>query len=233
MGLGNRIIEAAWVFVEIAVLSRLAAVAPWDLGTSPVAWVAAILGVDFAYYWYHRAHHEIRLLWAVHVVHHSSEEYNLAVALRQPWLIMTWLPFLAPLALLGVPVAVLGAAYAANLFYQFWIHTQLIDRMPRWYEFVFNTPSHHRVHHGTNAEYLDRNYGGILIVWDRLFRSFEPEVAPVVFGLTKNIGTTNPLRIATHEIVAIVRTVRGARTWRARVGHVMRGPGWTPVRVAA
>jgi sterol desaturase/sphingolipid hydroxylase (fatty acid hydroxylase superfamily) len=196
-----------------------------------VAWLVALLGVDLAYYWYHRSHHEVRLLWASHVVHHSSRRYNLAVALRQPWIVFTTLPFLAPLALLGVPHELIAASWAINLLYQFWIHTELIDRMPRWFEAVFNTPSHHRVHHGKNPQYLDRNYAGVLMVWDRWFGTFEPEVEPVVFGLTKDITTHNPFKIATHELAAIARDVRASRTWRDRAGRVFRGPGWQPAPV--
>jgi sterol desaturase/sphingolipid hydroxylase (fatty acid hydroxylase superfamily) len=228
MGMGNRILEVGWVIVELAVLAWLYHRSPFDLGNGVAAWVIALVGVDFAYYWYHREHHEVRLLWASHVVHHSSRRYNLAVALRQPWLVFTTLPFLAPVALLGVPPELIAASWAINLLYQFWIHTELIDRMPAWFELVFNTPSHHRVHHGNNARYLDRNYGGVLIVWDRWFGTFEPEVEPVVYGLTKDIETYNPWRIATHELVAIAHDVRAARDWRERLGRVFRGPGWQP-----
>ena len=228
MGIGNRVLEVGWVVVELAVLSWLHRRAAFDLGHGAAAWVIALVGVDVAYYWYHRSHHEVRLLWASHVVHHSSRRYNLAVALRQPWIVFTTLPFLAPLALLGVPHEIIAASWALNLLYQFWIHTELIDRMPRWFEAVFNTPSHHRVHHGKNQQYLDRNYAGVLIVWDRWFGTFEPEVEPVVFGLTKDITTHNPLRIATHELAAIARDVRAATTWRVRLGRMFRGPGWQP-----
>jgi sterol desaturase/sphingolipid hydroxylase (fatty acid hydroxylase superfamily) len=226
MGLGNRVLEVGWVVIELALLGWLHDRSVLDVGDGVVAWAVALLGVDLAYYWYHRSHHEVRLLWASHVVHHSSQKYNLAVALRQPWIVFTTLPFLAPLALLGVGPELIAAAWALNLLYQFWIHTELIDRMPRWFEAVLNTPSHHRVHHGSNPQYLDRNYGGVLIVWDRWFGTFEPEVEPVVYGLTKNIDTYNPLRIATHELAAIARDVRAAGSWRIRVGRVLRGPGW-------
>ena len=228
MGAGNRILEVGWVVIELAALRWLHGRTAVDLGHGVVGWIVALVGVDLAYYWYHRSHHEVRVLWASHVVHHSSRRYNLAVALRQPWLVFTTLPFLAPLAVLGVPHDVIAAAWAINLLYQFWIHTELIDRLPRWFEAVFNTPSHHRVHHGSNRQYLDRNYAGILIVWDRWFGTFEPEVEPVVFGLTKDITTHNPLRIATHELIAIAKDVRAAGSWRERLGRVLRGPGWQP-----
>jgi sterol desaturase/sphingolipid hydroxylase (fatty acid hydroxylase superfamily) len=115
-----------------------------------------------------------------------------------------------------------------NLAYQFFLHTERIDRLPRWFEWVFNTPSHHRVHHGSQTPYLDRNYGGILILWDRLFRTFEPERQRVVYGLTTNVGTYNPVRVAFAEYAAIGRDLRAARSWRDRAGHLFRGPGWSP-----
>jgi sterol desaturase/sphingolipid hydroxylase (fatty acid hydroxylase superfamily) len=228
MGVGNRILEVGWIVVELAVLAWLHDRAAFDLGHGVAAWLVALLAVDLAYYWYHRMHHEVRLLWASHVAHHSSQRYNLAVALRQPWIVFTTLPFLAPVALLGVDGELIALSWALNLLYQFWIHTELIDRMPRWFEATFNTPSHHRVHHGKNPEYLDKNYAGVLIVWDRWFGTFEPEVAPVRYGLTKDIATHNPFRIATHELVAIARDVRAASSWSERYGRVFRGPGWQP-----
>jgi sterol desaturase/sphingolipid hydroxylase (fatty acid hydroxylase superfamily) len=199
-----------------------------DLGEGALGWVVAMLSWDFAYYWLHRSEHEVRLLWATHVNHHSSEFYNLSTALRQPWLPFGVLLFFPPLALLGVRPWMILVSGGFNLVYQFWIHTEAIDRLPGWFEFVFNTPSHHRVHHGSNPEYLDRNHGGILIVWDRLFGTFEPERARVVYGLTRNIRTFSLHRIFSHEIIAISRDVAADRAIGDRVGHVFRGPGWKP-----
>ena len=130
--------------------------------------------------------------------------------------------------MLGFAPWMIFLAISWNLLYQFWIHTEKIGRMPRWYEAIFNTPSHHRVHHGSNEQYLDRNYAGIMIVWDRLFGTFEPEGERVRYGLTANIGTFNPLRVAFHEWVAVWRDVRGAANWRARLGYMFKGPGWGP-----
>jgi sterol desaturase/sphingolipid hydroxylase (fatty acid hydroxylase superfamily) len=159
-------------------------------------WTYALLFLadDFAYYWFHRIHHEVRVFWASHVVHHSSEHYNLSTALRQTWTPMTALPFWAPLALLGFPPWMILTQQAISLIYQFWIHTERVKKMPAWFEFFFNTPSHHRVHHGSNEVYLDRNYGGILIVWDRLFGSFQGETERVRYGLTKNIRSFRPTK---------------------------------------
>jgi sterol desaturase/sphingolipid hydroxylase (fatty acid hydroxylase superfamily) len=192
------------------------------------AWVALMLVWDFAFYWMHRAEHEVRLLWASHVTHHSSEHYNLSTALRQTWTPYPEHLFLLPLAWLGFEPTMVIATFGLNLVYQFWIHTEAIDRLPRWFEAVLNTPSHHRVHHGSNPRYLDRNYGGVLIVWDRLFGTFEPETEPVVYGLTKNIHSFRPLTIAFHEHRAILDDVRHADGLGTKVGHVLRGPGWDP-----
>lgn len=197
-----------------------------DLGTGALGWTVAIIGWDFAYYWHHRVEHENRFLWASHVNHHSSQHFNLSTALRQPWTPWTGLVFFPPLAFLGVQPRMIMVSAGINLIYQYWIHTEAIGKLPRTVEAVFNTPSHHRVHHGSNPEYLDKNYAGMLIVWDRIFRTFEPENARVVYGLTKNITTYNPFRIAFHEYAAIARDAWHAKTWRHRVGIFVHGPGW-------
>lgn len=230
MGLGNAIINSVWRLGEIAVLAFI--YEHWALLSLPAdSWTTYLLlflADDFAFYSYHRIHHEVRLFWAQHVVHHSSQHFNLSTALRQQWVLMTELPFWAPLALLGFTPAMIVGMHAVSLMYQYWIHTETIKKLPRWYEFIFNTPSHHRVHHGSNAQYLDRNYGGILIIWDRIFGSFEPEGERVKYGLTKNIQTFNPLKVFAHEWQAIWRDVRGASTRREKLGYMFRGPGWTP-----
>ncbi|HLN16289.1 MAG TPA: sterol desaturase family protein [Acidimicrobiales bacterium] len=197
-----------------------------DWGSGPLAVAAAVAGWDFLYYWNHRFMHESRYMWAVHVVHHSSEHYNLSTALRQPVAdsLGTSVPY-GLLCLLGLGPDVVETARGVNLLYQFWIHTETIDRLGPP-EAVLNTPSHHRVHHGSNRQYLDRNHGSILIVWDRLFGTFEPEGEPVVYGLTKNIDTFQPGRIAGHEYVDMLRDVAASTSWRERLSYVVRGPGW-------
>jgi sterol desaturase/sphingolipid hydroxylase (fatty acid hydroxylase superfamily) len=170
----------------------------------------------------------VNALWAAHVVHHQSEDYNLAVALRQNILTsFTSVPFFLPLALAGVSPIVFASMNALSLLYQFWIHTELVGRLG-WCEEWLNTPSHHRVHHGINPRYLDKNYGAIFIVWDRLFGTFEPERAPVEYGLTKNIETFSLWKIAFHEYAAIARDLYRARSWGDRVGIVTHGPAWRP-----
>ncbi len=197
-----------------------------DRGRGPLALAAAIFGWDAIYYWNHRFMHEVRALWAIHVVHHSSERYNLSTALRQP--VADALGVFVPsglLCLLGIRPELVETARGVNLIYQFWIHTDTIRTVGRGEE-VLNTPSHHRVHHGSNRQYLDRNHGSILIVWDRLFGTFEREEEPVAYGLTRNLGTFNPLRVAAHEHAEMIRDIAGARTWRDRLSYVVRGPGW-------
>jgi sterol desaturase/sphingolipid hydroxylase (fatty acid hydroxylase superfamily) len=196
------------------------------LGTGPAAIALAIAGWDFIYYWNHRFSHESRYMWAMHVVHHSSERYNLSTALRQPVAdaLGTTLPY-GTLCLLGISPELITMARSVNLLYQFWIHTETIGRIGGP-EAVLNTPSHHRVHHGSNREYLDRNHGSILIVWDRLFGTFEPEEEPVRYGLTKNINTFNAGRIVGHEYAAILGDVARSTSWRERLSYVVRGPGW-------
>jgi sterol desaturase/sphingolipid hydroxylase (fatty acid hydroxylase superfamily) len=203
-----------------------------SLGTGPLALAVALVGWDFIYYWNHRFMHTSRYMWAVHEVHHSSERYNLSTALRQPVAdaLGTMLPY-GLLCLIGVPPEAVATARGVNLIYQFWIHTEAIDRIGRA-ERALNSPSHHRVHHGTNREYLDRNHGGILIVWDRMFGTFEPEDARVVYGLTTNIDTFNPARIASHEYVDLARDLASSRGWAERLSYVLRGPGWALKRRA-
>jgi sterol desaturase/sphingolipid hydroxylase (fatty acid hydroxylase superfamily) len=197
-----------------------------DLGSGPVQLLTAILVWDFVYYWSHRLQHESRYMWAIHVVHHSSERYNLSTALRQPVadVLGVWVPY-GLLARAGIRPHLISQARAINLLYQYWIHTETIRSLGPA-ESVLNTASHHRVHHGSNSQYLDRNHGSILIVWDKLFGTFEAEREDVVYGLTKNIGTYNPVRIATHEHADMLRDVARSTNWRDRVSFVVRGPGW-------
>ena len=178
-----------------------------DIGKHPVAtWIVALGGVDFIYYWWHRTSHRVNLLWAAHAVHHQSEDYNLAVALRQAVLTpFTSLPFSLPLALIGVPPLVFVVADSVSTLYQFWIHTELVGRMGPL-EAVLNTPSHHRVHHARNPEYIDRNYGAILIIWDRMFGTFAREEAPPVFGITKPFRSFNSLRAQLQPLIDVVAT---------------------------
>jgi len=209
-------------------------VAPWQLPVDAwYTWVIGIVGVDLMYYVYHRMAHRVRFFWATHQAHHSSQYFNLATALRQKWNVSGDVALRAVLPLLGVPPAVVFASFSANLIYQFWIHTERIDKLWRPIEFVFNTPSHHRVHHGMDPEYLDKNYGGILIIWDRMFGSFQPEIFRPHYGLTKQVDTYNIWKLETHEYVAMFRDAARVTRWRDRLGYLFGPPGWTPAEQPA
>ncbi|MEZ0381790.1 MULTISPECIES: sterol desaturase family protein [Mycobacteriaceae] len=230
MGLVSVATTAGWKFLALLGYAAIYTyLAPWHLSPRQwYTWVIAILGVDLLYYTYHRIAHRVRLVWATHQAHHSSQYYNLATALRQKWNnsgeILLWIP----LPLLGIPPWMVFAAFSVNLIYQFWVHTERIDKLPRVIEFIFNTPSHHRVHHGMDQEYLDKNYGGILIVWDRLFGSFAPERFRPRYGLTKQVDTFNIIKLQIHEYASILADVRAAKRWRDRLGYVFGPPGWQP-----
>jgi len=201
----------------------------------PFAWSSLLLAFvldDLRYYWWHRISHRSRWFWASHVVHHSSQHYNLSVAVRQSWTSQfTGLTLMnVPLAWIGFHPATIALAFSVNLLYQFWLHTEAIDRLPGWFEAVFNTPSHHRVHHASNARYLDSNYAGVFIIWDKLFGTFVPENAAEAprYGLVKNLGTFNPIRIATHEYVAIAKDlVQPQLSLAQRLAYLFAPPGWS------
>jgi sterol desaturase/sphingolipid hydroxylase (fatty acid hydroxylase superfamily) len=234
MGSGNVIINVVWKLAVVTTYAGLYELTPLRLSSdNPLTWVALFFADDFSYYWFHRISHENRVFWASHVVHHSSRHYNLSTALRQTWVPMTYFPFWLWMPLVGFAPWMVLLAQSWSLIYQFGLHTERIARLPRPLEAVLNTPSHHRVHHGANEQYLDRNYAGILIIWDRLFGSFEPERERVRYGLTKNIDTFNPVRVAFHEYIALWHDVRAAATWRERFGHVWHGPGWQPAEEEA
>lgn len=197
-------------------------------------WSFAIAFVleDCRYYWWHRISHRSRWFWASHVVHHSSQHFNLSTNLRQSWTSQfSGLTLLGmPLAFIGFDPALVGLAFTLNLIYQFWIHTESVGKMPRWFEWLLNTPSHHRVHHASNPGYLDANYAGVFMIWDRLFGSFVGERGddPPRYGIVHNLGSFNPLRIALHEYHAIARDLlRRDVTWLHRLVYFFGPPGWS------
>ena len=221
----------AWIPINVA--TYLCAQWFWqhrlvDLGTGALGWTVAMIGWDFSFYWQHRAEHEVRLLWAGHVTHHSSLYYNFSTALRQSWTPWTGFLFVSWWSFFGIRPEMVLIAGGLNLIYQFFLHTEVVRTLPRPIEFIFNTPSHHRVHHGSNPQYLDRNHGGMLIIWDRLFGTFEPEVAPVTYGLTRNLDSYNPLWVQLHEYVGIMRDAWSAPRWSDTISFILRGPGWAP-----
>lgn len=189
------------------------------------SWLILFFIDDIAYYWFHRVSHEMRLFWNFHVVHHSSQYYNLSVAVRQSWFsgILHWV-FYAPLMLMGFAPWMFAVMHGFNLIYQFWIHTRFIDRFPGWVEFIFNTPSHHRVHHGVNNPYLDKNYAGVLIIWDRMFGSFVPETEEPRYGIIKPLSSFNPLWINTHAWVEMFEAMKTRPTLRGKLKCVFASP---------
>ena len=194
-------------------------------------WLALFVGIEFFYYWFHRSSHVCRWFWATHVVHHTPERMVLSGALRLGWTgpLSGAFLFYVPLVLLGFPPQSVFIALAVNLLYQFWLHTEMLPKLG-WFEWMFNTPSHHRVHHARNPEYLDANFGGVLIVFDRLFGSFvdENDLIPCEFGLVKPIGSDNVFRIAFGEWRQIGHDLVAAHNWRQRLGYLFAAPGWRP-----
>lgn len=227
MGIGNVIISAGTKLGVAALYTWLYTFRVFDLPPAWWVWVLLFFAEDFCYYVFHRVGHESRFFWAAHINHHSSQHYNLSTALRQSWTTPFTGPlFWLPLPLLGFEPWMIFTQQAISLLYQFWLHTEAIDRLGPL-EWVFNTPSHHRAHHGRDLAYLDRNYGGILIIWDRLFGTFEPERARVTYGLTKDIHTHSLPRVAFHEWAAIVADLRRAPSVGAALRYTFGLPGWS------
>jgi len=208
-------------------LTQLNAASPW-------VWLFALLGYDLCYYWLHRAGHRVAVLWAAHVVHHQSEDYNLSTALRQTssGFLFGWV-FYLPLAVIGVPPLVFGVVALVDLLYQFWVHTQQIGRLS-WFDRLFCSPSNHRVHHAVNERYVDKNYGGILIVWDRLFGTFQDEddAEPCVYGTRAPLRSFNPLWANVQVYAELARDSLRARDWSDKLRVWLKPPGWRPADVA-
>ncbi|MGI8543145.1 MAG: sterol desaturase family protein [Aridibacter sp.] len=188
------------------------------------AWVLLLFVDDFAYYWFHRASHEIRFFWNFHVVHHSSNQYNLSVAVRQSWFsgVAHWV-FYIPVAFLGFPFWAFVTMHGLNLIYQFWIHTKFIGKLG-WLEYFLNTPSHHRVHHGVNDQYLDKNYAGVFIIWDRLFGTFVEETEEVRYGIITPLTSYNPLWVNSHAWFEMLDKMKTKKTLNGKLRCVFASP---------
>lgn len=192
-------------------------------------WVLLFFADDFSYYWFHRVSHHVNWFWASHMVHHSSQRYNLAAALRQTWtgnatgsfLFWAWMP------LVGFHPIMVLLMQQVSLIYQFWIHTETIQKMPSWFEYIFNTPSHHRVHHGSDLKYLDKNHAGILIIWDRLFGTFKAEEDRPRYGLTRNVNTFNPVSVAFSEWIHLYKKIHRTRSAKDALKYLVKPPGWS------
>jgi sterol desaturase/sphingolipid hydroxylase (fatty acid hydroxylase superfamily) len=230
MGLGSLVINIAMKGLAFGAYTYLYQFRVFNFGWAWWAWILILFADDFTFYWHHRLSHEIRILWAAHVNHHSSQTLNLATALRQSWAEQLykyfwwfWLP------LVGFPPLMILMMMSVSLIYQYWVHTELIRKLPRWFEFFFNTPSHHRVHHASNVRYMDQNHAGILIIWDRLFGSFTEErnEEKPVYGITKNINTYNLLKIASHEFVDVWTDIKRAPKFSDKLKYIFYPPGWS------
>ena len=231
-----------WVFVLSTLTERIGSVLffasffwvasfiPWQIPVNTFTVLLALLLVDFLYYWEHRLEHEIRLLWGYHSIHHSSPIYNYTTALRVSFFdnFVTWV-FYLPAVLLGFHPVVILLAVGVMLMYQFWLHTELIGKMG-WFGKVFNTPSHHRVHHGSDDIYLDKNYGGMLILWDKWFGTFQPELDRPTYGLTTQINTTHPVGVHLYEFRQLLKDVRNAKNGQEARAYLWNKPGWTPAK---
>ncbi len=191
-------------------------------------WLGLFLLTDLAYYWAHRMSHEINLFWGGHVVHHQSEEYNLSVALRQSSFQVVWtFAFSLPIAFLGFHTTDFILISALNTLYQFWIHTETINKMG-WFEYIFNTPSHHRVHHGRNPKYIDKNHAGSLIIWDKMFGTFQPEEERPTYGITKPINSWNAVWANFNHYALMAEEMKMITSWRDKIRYMFNKPGWMP-----
>ncbi len=203
----------------------------FDIEMNWLTWPLLMLGLEFFYYWFHRASHRIRWFWCAHVVHHSGEHMNMTTAMRQSLTYTLNLShlFWVPLMLIGFPPVAVMLALAINLAYQYFIHTKSINKLPTWIEYIFNTPSHHRVHHGRNAQYIDKNYGGIVIFWDRLFGTFAAEDAaePVIYGIPRQIKSYNFIKLNFHEWADMFRAAAQPGPLTQRLKHFWAPPEWT------
>lgn len=219
------IVQALGVGLLIVVYFSVSALSPWVIPTTPLTALLCLLAVDFLYYWEHRLGHEVNVLWALyHSVHHSANHYDQTIGLRVSFIDFFFSPLMyLPLVLVGFDPLLVFAAFGVVLAWQQWLHTELVGRLG-WLEGILNTPSNHRVHHGRNEEYLDKNYGGILIVWDRLFGTYEPEVAEVSFGLVERLESHDPVDVHTHSARKLWRKLREVKTWRERLKLILSNP---------
>lgn len=236
-GVTNTVKDVLGLTVVIVSYSWLVKyVAFFEIKATWLVYLLAFIGLDFAGYWMHRIQHEVNLFWNEHIIHHSSEEFNLSCALRQSISVFFsfFNIFLLPAAVLGIPGEVIAVIAPLHLFAQFWYHTRLIGKMG-WLEYFLVTPSHHRVHHAMNAEYLDKNYGQIFIVWDKLFGTFQPELedVPPVYGVKRPVRTWNPILINFQHLALIIRDAWRTRNWFDKLRIWFMPTGWRPADVAA
>jgi len=229
MGIGNVIVSILTKFITLSFFYVLYNYRIFELNNQWWLWLLIIFADDFTFYWFHRFSHRCRYFWASHVIHHSSTKYNLSTALRQTWtgtisgkfIFWFWLP------IIGFHPLMIIMMKSLNLIYQFWVHTEVISKMPKLFEAVLNTPSHHRVHHGYDSIYIDKNYAGIFIIWDKLFGTFQKEIHRPKYGITHNINTYNPFKVATHEWISIYQDIKWENSFINNVKYILKYPGWS------
>ncbi|HRO48277.1 sterol desaturase family protein [Agriterribacter sp.] len=230
LGLGFLILSPVTKSVNLFAYSIAYEYRIWSLPDNLwLTFIPGFLAEDFTYYWFHRLSHQVRFLWASHMVHHSGEHFSYTVAFRQPWtghlsgtfIFWMWMP------LVGFSPAMVLFLKSINVMYQFSLHTETIKRLPRWVEFIFNTPSHHRVHHGSDREYIDKNHGGTLMIWDRIFGTYQDEIRKPTYGLTKNIPSQNPFVITFFEWKRLFADLRHSRSFGDYISYLFRPPGWS------
>lgn len=237
-GIGQQVLGVFIRFMTVGVYALVYTKSPMKdkveqtIGNPYLTGLLLFFGVDFFYYWFHRLAHEVALLWGSHVVHHQSEEYNLTVALRQAWFqgVFSWV-FYIPLAFMGFSVPLFATIASLQTLYQFWIHTKMIRKLPKPFEYVFNTPSHHRVHHGVNPKYIDRNHGGTLIIFDRWFGTFQEEEEEVVYGITSQPNSWNPLWLNVNYWIDLGKHVIHSFNLKNSLLFLVKMPGWMPAEL--
>lgn len=235
-GIGSQVTNIFLRFLTIGIYIAIYKYSPLK-GKIPynyIVMIVLLIGVDFFYYWFHRMTHEVSVLWGSHVVHHQSEEYNLSVALRQAWVqgAFSWV-FYLPLAIIGFDPVMFVTIASIQTLYQFWIHTKVIGKMPAWFEYVFNTPSHHRVHHGVNPKYIDKNHAGTLIIWDKMFGTFQPEEEEVVYGITTQPKSWNPLWLNVEYWYDLFKDTAKVHKPADAIRMLTYRPGWKPAEMGS
>lgn len=225
VGVGNLVSNAVVKLVMFAVVIWCYNITPFYIEPTWWSYILCIIFLDFWRYWAHRIAHEQRFLWATHVTHHSGEYYNFSVSFRLSWTQQIKLIFFLPVILVGFDPVVFFICHQMEVLYQFWIHTELIRKLHPWFEYVFTTPSHHRVHHGVNDKYIDKNYGSTFIIWDRMFGTFQPEEEQVVYGITRPVHSYNPVKLVFHEWVDIFKDIMYFKSFKKGLQVLFAPPG--------
>lgn len=225
VGLGSLAVGASLKFALLFAVVWLYNQLPWRMSLNWWTFIPCYVIFDLCSYWAHRISHEQRFWWATHVVHHSGERYNLSVSFRLSWIQNLKTIFFLPVALIGFHPIIFFTTNQVAVLFQFWVHTEYIRRMPRWVEYIFATPSNHRVHHGSQPKYIDKNYGATFIFWDRIFGTYQLEEEPPIYGITTNISNkANPLMINFHEVADIIKDVKGAKGLRKKLFYIFGSP---------